>query len=295
MTDVHSEPTANSPTTAVIVLARNEAERIDRCLEALLAQSHPPDCVVIVDHGSRDGTAARVKAHRDDRFLLLTADPRSGIAAARNAGIAASDAEIVFFTDADCAPHRHWLASGLTALRDTSRVGVEGITYYEAPTPVTIRDSNTHQFGPGGYMTCNLAYRRSAVITAGGFDPRFRYGHEDRELAFRIRRLGEIGFQPAMVVAHQRKRHTVSGLWRLARRARDMVLFFKLHGCQAPCRGRILYPGRLLTLFLPPLLLIKESIRSPRDLGFAAAFYLYIILERLLIWKEALRRRIFII
>ena len=288
-------PGAGGPTTAVIVLARDEAERIDRCLDAILGQSRPPGRVVVVDHGSRDGTAERVRARRDARVLLVAADARGGIAAARNTGVTASNAAVLFFTDADCAPHRRWLEEGLAALRDPALAGVEGTTYYEAPAPATIRDSNTHQFGAGGYMTCNIAYRRAALAAAGGFDPRFRCGHEDRELAFRVRRLGTIGFQPAMVVAHQRKRHTVRGLWRLARRAQDLVLFFKLHGRQAPCRGPLLYPGRLLTIFLPPLLLVRESIRSPRDLGFAAAFYLYMVLERLLIWQAALRRRIFVI
>jgi GT2 family glycosyltransferase len=286
---------ASHPAVAVIVLARDEAERIDRCLDAILGQSHPPGRVVVVDHGSRDGTTERVRARRDGRILLVGADPRQGIAAARNAGIRATAAGVIFFTDADCAPQRRWLEEGLDALRDPSLAGVEGTTYYEAPTPTTIRDSNTHQFGPGGYMTCNIAYRREALDEAGGFDPRFRCGHEDRELAFRVRRLRTIGFRPGMVVAHQRKRHTVRGLWRLARRAQDLVLFFKLHGRQAPCLGPVLYPGRLLTIFLPPLLLVKESIRSPRDLGFAAAFYLYALLERLFIWKAAMERRIFIL
>jgi GT2 family glycosyltransferase len=293
MTEIRCAEKARELTADVIVLARDEAPRIDRCLEAILGQSHPPGRVVVVDHGSRDDTAQRVRAHRDGRILLVAADARAGIAAARNAGIAASGADAVFFTDADCAPHRHWLAEGLAALGDPSLAGVEGVTYYEAPA--TISDSNTHQFHAGGYLTCNIAYRRSALAASGGFDPRFRCGHEDRELAFRVGRIGRIAFNPAMVVAHQRKRHSARGLWRLARRAQDLVLFFKLHGRQFPCRGRVLYPGRLLTLFFPPLLLVKESIRTPRDLGVAAAFYLYIILERLFIWKASLRQRMFII
>ena len=295
MADPRGDSGKGGPAVAVIVLAQNEAQRIDRCLEAILGQSHPPGLVVVVDHASSDGTAERVRARRDPRLRLVSADARDGIAAARNSGVAGAAAEIVFFTDADCAPHRHWLAEGLAALRDPSLAGVEGVTYYEAPTPTTIRDSGTHQFAPGGYMTCNIAYRRETLDAAGGFDPRFRFGHEDRELAFRVLRSGAIGFCPSMVVAHQRKRHDARGLWRLARRAGDLVLFFKLHGVQPPCRGRVLYPGRLLTLFFPPLILLKESIRSWRDLGFAAAFYLYVIAERLVIWKAALRRRIFVI
>ena len=295
MAEIPSRKETQGPSTAVIVLARNEADHIDRCLEAILRQSHPPDRVVVVDHGSRDGTAQRVRDRRDERILLVSADVHAGIAAARNAGIAAAASDLVFFTDADCVPHRHWLAEGLAALNDPALGAVEGVTFYEARTALTIRDSNTHQFDPGGYMTCNIAYRRTTLAAAGGFDARFRHGHEDRELAFRVRRLGPIGFNPDMVVAHQRKRHSAGGLLRLACRAQDLVLFFKLHGRQAPCHGRVLYPGRLLTLFLPPLLLVKESIRSPRDLGMAAVFYLYIVCERLLIWKAALRWRIFII
>jgi GT2 family glycosyltransferase len=295
MAEIRSRSRSGGPTTAVIVLARDEAERIDRCLQAILGQSHPPDRVVVVDHGSRDGTPQRVRAWRDKRILLVAVDTRSGIAAARNAGIAAVKADVVFFTDADCVPHHSWLAEGLAALGDRSLAGVEGVTYYEAPTPPTISDTSTHQFSAGGYMTCNIVYRKAVLVEAGGFDPRFRYGHEDRELAFRVRRLGEIAFNPAMVVAHQCKLHTALGLLHLARRAQDLVLFFKLHGRQAPCRGRVLYPGRLLTFFFPPLILLKESIRSGRDLGIAAIFYLYVVLERLSIWKAALQRRIFII
>ena len=295
MAEIRNRSGSGGPTTAVIVLARDEAERIDRCLQAILGQSHAPDRVVVVDHGSRDSTPQRVQAWRDKRILLVAVDTRSGIAAARNAGVAAAEADVVFFTDADCAPHPGWLAEGLAALGDRSLAGVEGVTYYEAPTPPTISDSNTHQFNAGGYMTCNIAYRKAVLLAAGGFDPRFRNGHEDRELAFRVRRLGEIAFSPAMVVAHQRKRHTAHGLLRLARRAQDLVLFFKLHGRQFPCRGRVLYPGRLLTLCFPPLILLKESIRSGRDLGIAAVFYLYVVLERFYIWKAALQQRIFII
>lgn len=283
------------PTAAVIVLARNEEQRIGRCLEALLGQSRPPDQVIVIDHGSCDGTGERVRAMKDARLLLLQADPRSGIAAARNLGVVAAQADVLFFTDADCVPHRSWLAQGLAALAEPGPAGVEGVTYYEAVTPVSLRDSSTHQFRPGEYMTCNVAYRRQALAAAGGFDPRFCHGHEDRELAFRVMRTAPIAFCQEMVVAHQRKRHSAKGIWRLALRAGDLVLFFKLHGRQRPCRGPILYPGRLLTLFLPPLILVRESIRSWRDLGFAFIFYLYIVRERLVIWKAAWRQRIFVI
>ena len=283
------------PTAAVIVLARNEGRRILRCLEALLGQSRPPEQVIVIDHGSNDDTGERVRAVKDARLQLLRADPRSGIAAARNLGVAAATADVLFFTDADCVPHRSWLAQGLAALAEPGPAGVEGVTFYEADTPVTFRDSNTHQFRPGEYMTCNVAYRRQALAAAGGFDPRFRHGHEDRELAFRVMRSGPIAFCPGMVVAHQRKRHSAGGIWRLALRAGDLVLFFKLHGRQAPCRGPVLYPGRLLSMFLPPLILARESIRTWRDLGFAFIFYLYIVRERLVIWKAAWRHRIFVI
>ena len=52
-------------------------------------------------------------------------------------------------------------------------------------------------------MTGNIAYRKESIDKIGGFDERLTY-FEDRDLAFRIMKNGEICFNPEMIVYHQR-------------------------------------------------------------------------------------------
>jgi glycosyltransferase involved in cell wall biosynthesis len=280
--------------TSVLIIVRNEGPRIGSCLAALLAQTTPPGEIIVVDDHSRDGTRREIEACGDPRIRLLPAPQRMGMAALRNLALASSRGQAVFFTDGDCRPDRHWLEEGLRTLRENNAAGVEGLTFYECPGMTGLGDCGTHQFAAGEFMTCNSAYRRGELERVGGFDPAFRRGHEDRDLAFRIG-TAAIVFNRHMIVAHQRKLHSPRALWRMAERAADMVYFQKKHGRQHPLRGRILYPGRLLTILFPPLLLFKESIRSARDIAMLPAFYAFAVRERLLIWRAAWKQRMFIV
>jgi glycosyltransferase involved in cell wall biosynthesis len=280
---------------SVLVIARDEAGRITACLNALAQQSVPPAEVIVVDDHSRDGTAAEVESFRDPRVRLLRPPGEMGLGALRNLALAASRGEAVFFTDADCRPHRHWLAEGLRSLQEKGNAGVQGLTFYESQDPVGPGESDTHQFVAGEFMTCNVAYWRRELERAGGFDPAFLSGHEDRDLALRVKAEAPIAFNREMIVAHLRKRCTAKELWRRAERAPDMVYFLKKHGKQLPLRHGVLYPGTLLAILFPPLLLFRERIRSWRDAVMLFPFYAFAVRERLLIWKSAWRHRIFII
>lgn len=93
------------PTLTVVIPAWNEAERIEECVEQVLARLSDQDAeIVVVDDGSSDGTAARcaawVRAHPAARVRLVRA-PHRGKGAALRAGVAVSRGEVVAFIDAD--------------------------------------------------------------------------------------------------------------------------------------------------------------------------------------------------
>ena len=50
------------PTISVIVCAYNESAYLAACLHAVLAQTRPPDEVIVVDNASADGTAEIARA-----------------------------------------------------------------------------------------------------------------------------------------------------------------------------------------------------------------------------------------
>src|SRR6185436_1394704 len=102
--------------TAVIVTVLDEAGTIEALLESLAAQRCPPDEVVIVDGGSRDGTLARLEAWRERLPLRVLCEPRATIARGRNVAIAATTASTIAVTDAGVRLASDWLANLLARM-----------------------------------------------------------------------------------------------------------------------------------------------------------------------------------
>jgi glycosyltransferase involved in cell wall biosynthesis len=92
-----------SPTNGrvtVVIPTYNRADRVARAIQNALNQTAADRCdVVVVDDGSTDDTPA-VAAGFGDRIRYIR-QPNRGAAAARNAGIRASDGEFVAFLDSD--------------------------------------------------------------------------------------------------------------------------------------------------------------------------------------------------
>ncbi|HYC00512.1 MAG TPA: glycosyltransferase family A protein [Candidatus Limnocylindrales bacterium] len=82
-----------------IIPAFNAERYLAAALDSALAQTRPPDQIVVVDDGSTDATAA-VAAGYGARVVLLR-QANAGPAAARNRGIAASAGDVLAFLDAD--------------------------------------------------------------------------------------------------------------------------------------------------------------------------------------------------
>lgn len=90
------------PQISLIIPVYNAEKTLRRCLESVAAQTQPGLQVLLVDDGSRDGSAAICAefAARDSRFQLLRQE-NAGVSAARNHGITAAEGEYLMFADAD--------------------------------------------------------------------------------------------------------------------------------------------------------------------------------------------------
>jgi len=87
---------------AVVVPTWNRAHLLPASLASLLAQEGVDLEVVVVDDGSSDDTPALLaRLAAADARLRVVRGAHAGVAAARNAGIAASDAPFVAFHDSD--------------------------------------------------------------------------------------------------------------------------------------------------------------------------------------------------
>ena len=197
---------------SVIVPAYNAAATIGYCLAALYAQTLPRDRyeIIVVDDGSTDPTAAIAAA----AGVQVVRQPNQGPAAARNNGVASALGDIVFFTDADCAPAPTWLANMANPFSDSSIAGCKGVyrTRQRGLAPRFAQIEYEERYDHMSQIryidfvdTYSAAYRRNVLIDNHGFDTSFPgdSSGEDQELSFRLSSLGyKMVFVPSAIVYH---------------------------------------------------------------------------------------------
>jgi len=193
----------------VVVPTRNRPGSLRRCLEALSGQVGVGTIeVVVVDDGSDDLAAVEAASERAPHARLVR-QPRSGPAAARNAGVEAARGSIVCFTDDDCEPDPGWAAALAAALRNgadivagTTSNGFPGNPYAVASQLVTeyVAERGSRPFA----ATNNLA-AGERVLRELPFDETFRSAAgEDREWCRRVAERGyRIRGSAARVVHYQ--------------------------------------------------------------------------------------------
>ncbi len=113
--------------TAIIIPARNEAQRIGDCLTALAPQCNDRVRVILVVNNTDDDTAKIAKAAAgrlglDLTVLDLTFPPGMGVGAARRRGCAVALEQMphlrqILTTDADCRVSPDWVALSIQHLQ----------------------------------------------------------------------------------------------------------------------------------------------------------------------------------
>ncbi len=196
---------------SVIIPAYNAAQTLPSCLQALKAQTAPLESfeVIVVDDGSADDTPHIARAVG----VKLITQPNAGAAAARNAGAAAAQGDILLFTDADCVPAPDWVEQMAAPFADSAVAGVKG-TYKTEQTGLPPRfvqleyedkyDRMRNTAAIDFVDTYSAGYRRSVFLQTGGFDTTFPGASvEDQEFSFRVAAAGyRLVFAPQAVVSH---------------------------------------------------------------------------------------------
>jgi glycosyltransferase involved in cell wall biosynthesis len=222
-----------APAVSVIVPARNSAATLARTLAALAASDFGGEVELVVVDDCSDDATGEIARSAGARVVRLT--EQHGPAGARNAGIAATSAPLIAFTDADCTPSPGWLRATVRALADADLVTGPVLPDPDVPVGRFDRTLSLTEASPR-FETANLAVRRTTAEAIGGFEPfapvpgrddlglrpRPDQGHfgEDAVFGWRARRHGaRIAFAPDALVHHavfpRGARGYVAERWRL--------------------------------------------------------------------------------
>jgi GT2 family glycosyltransferase len=211
---------------SVVVPVRNGARTLPACLDALAMQEPIPGVavdVIVVNNGSSD--ASREIAATHPAVTRVVTEARPGSYAARNAGLAVADGDLIAFTDADCIPAPDWLRHGVIAVSRGSDLVAGHVTPRMSDAPsLWERFDAGHHVDQRKYVevlgfgaTANLFVRRHVLEGVGSFDAAMASGG-DRELCRRAVTAGfQLAYAPEAVVSHGSRR-TALETWRLHRR-----------------------------------------------------------------------------
>jgi len=172
-----------TPEVTVVIPTRNRFERLNRtALRSALGQKGVELEVIVVDDGSSDGTADRLRELGEPRLRIIRLDENRGVAFARNTGIAAARGRWLAFLDDDdlWSPRklRSQLDAAAAADADVVYGGVisvdeHGVPGYAFPLPDPAELPRRLLAGSALPAGCsNVVARTELVQTLGGFDER---------------------------------------------------------------------------------------------------------------------------
>jgi glycosyltransferase involved in cell wall biosynthesis len=167
---------AGRPSVGVVIPCCNQARYLPAAVASVRAQSAAPVECLVVDDGSTDATAAVAEA----LAVRLVRQANAGVSAARNAGQAALETELVVFLDADDELLPDAVAAGIEAL--TRHPAAAAVVGRCQPIDADGRELPARQpdvdgddlyrewlrrnfvWTPGAAM-----FRRAALVAIGGF------------------------------------------------------------------------------------------------------------------------------
>jgi glycosyltransferase involved in cell wall biosynthesis len=212
---------------SIILPVLNEADHLEESIHSILSQDYSGDIEIILAVGpSHDGTEKI--AHdlaRNNPQIVIVDNPSGRTASALNLAIAATKYSIIVRVDGHSQIPKNYLTLVSSILEETGAVNVGGVmnaqgrTLFERGVARAMKSalgvgaSRFHTGGAAGEVdTVYLgAFRKEALLAAGGFDERFTRA-QDWELNFRLRSAGGIiYFDPRLVVTY-RPRPTVMAL-----------------------------------------------------------------------------------
>jgi glycosyltransferase involved in cell wall biosynthesis len=193
--------TGSAPTTiAVVVPVRNGVETLKDALDSVNTQSRLPDETIVVDDGSTDGSG-EIAAASPSKPTVLRIEGK-GVAAARNAALAAATSDWVAFLDADDA----WAPEHLERVERRLQTRPDAVAVFAGALHVDEQGRVAARASPpdGAISLSDLARGRivpttSATVVArrtaievGGFDEDFECasGVEDFDLWLRLAAAG---------------------------------------------------------------------------------------------------------
>ncbi|HID43045.1 MAG TPA: glycosyltransferase [Archaeoglobaceae archaeon] len=196
---------------SVVIPTFNEENYIEKCLTSLLNQTLERDEyeIIVVDGGSEDRTIKIAEKYADTVIFQRS----EGVGGARNDGVMESNSKIIATTDADIILPPDWLERIFFNFSSRDIVALFGPIIpienrFKYRFLISLFNDCVHFLAKVSvfYATVgsNTAFRKDCFLKVGGY-PEVPAG-EDYGVAFRLKKLGRIYYDPKLRVHFSMRR-----------------------------------------------------------------------------------------
>jgi hypothetical protein len=196
---------------SVVIPCFNQAHYLGEAIESVLAQTLADLELTVVDDGSSDNTCEVAARYPGVRCIR---QPNEGVAAARNAGLAASSGDFAVFLDADDRLLPDAVEVGLANLAEDPDaafaagmprdIGADGTVIRVGGQPVITHDHYLNLLEDCFIWSgSSMVYRRSAIQAVGGFSETLTAA-DDYDLYLKLARRYPVVCHDAVVTEYRR-------------------------------------------------------------------------------------------
>lgn len=213
----------NNPRISVVIPTYNRAGYIENALDSVFNQTYQDFEIIICDDSSNDNTLEVINSIKAKSKLPIHVEvlPKNlGVSAARNKAIFLAKGELIAFLDSDDSWKSEKLEKQVDFLdKNSDFIGVgcsfniyDGYEILEPEKPPLVLEKHNelYQLLYQCYITTScFLVRKESLILAGLFDLKLKQG-QDRDLWWRLPRLGRIGFINEALVKYRVHKASIS-------------------------------------------------------------------------------------
>ncbi len=276
-------------TVSLICTVRDEADNIALLLDSMLAQTRPPDEIIVNDCGSRDATPALVRDYAQRHPHIKLVSGGLNISSGRNNAIAAALFPLIACTDAGLTLDRNWLERIVAPLEAG---GADLVGGFFCPNPHSLfelalgatnyrnpEEIDAARFLPFGK---SMAFRKAVWEAVGGF-PEWASHCEDILFDRAVERAGYRRVFVPNALVHFRPRSSLRAF------ARQYFLYARGDGLAGlwPLRHTIRYATYLVLLALLTGAVRRPALRWPVVALLLVGAFVYTRRPALRVWQQS--------